>query len=91
MIDREKVIKQLDEIGHYFFDIYRKEDDREEGCLALDRADVVADAIALLKEQEAVKPIEGYGYYICGICKQPLKGESRKFCPECGRKVKWDD
>ena len=52
MIDREKTIKQLDEIGHYFFDIYRKEEDREESCLALDRADTVANAIFLLKEKE---------------------------------------
>lgn len=48
------------------------------------------DALALLKEQEAVKPISGYGYYICGVCKNPLNSVSQKFCSECGKAVKWD-
>lgn len=44
-----------------------------------------------LKEQEAVEPIGGYGYYICGVCKNPFSSVSQKFCSECGKAVKWDD
>ena len=44
-----------------------------------------------MKEQDAVKPIGGYGYYICGVCKNPFNSVSQKFCSECGRKVKLDD
>lgn len=52
---------------------------------------LAADALSLLKDQEAVKPIGGYGFYICGVCRNPLNNASQKFCSECGRKVKWDD
>ena len=54
-----------------------------------DPDDVRRDALALLKEQEAVKPIVGYGCYICGVCKNPLTSVSQKFCSECGKAVKW--
>lgn len=50
-----------------------------------------ADALDLLKGQEAVKPIGGYGFYFCGRCKNSFNSVSQKFCSECGRKVKWDD
>lgn len=49
------------------------------------------DAIALLKEQEPVKPFGGYGFYFCGGCKNPFNSVSQKFCSECGKAVKWDD
>lgn len=52
---------------------------------------LIRDALALLKEQEAVKPIGGYGCYICGVCKNPLTSVSQKFCSVCGKAVKWDD
>lgn len=50
-----------------------------------------SDALDLLKEQEGVKPISGYGCYICGVCKNPLTSVSQKFCSVCGKAVKWDD
>ena len=50
---------------------------------------LIRDALALLREQEAVKPIVGYGCFICGVCKNPLTSASHKFCSECGRAVKW--
>ena len=58
------------------------------------------DAIALLREQESVKPIVGeYGTRLCGNCGEEVGVISdstpykirKNYCPECGRKVKWDD
>lgn len=53
MAEREKVIKELEKIIEYFFKIYREGEDREMCEIALDRADIIDDAISLLKEQEA--------------------------------------
>lgn len=59
---------------------------------------LAADALALLREQEPVKPIdENYRNHTmgrCGHCKAPLpaiEGFRSKFCWMCGRAVKWDD
>ncbi len=56
------------------------------------------DAIALLKEQEAVstivEPLNDTRYIFCGACKAMLaqnKPKGYKYCPWCGRKVKWDE
>ncbi len=51
---------------------------------------LAANALALLKEKEAVKPLSTYGCFICGVCYHPLNSTSIKFCPECGKKVKWN-
>lgn len=62
---------------------------------------ILKDALALLKEQEAVKPkLVGVNTWICGECEALLGWEdfSRsglklieyKFCPECGHEVKWE-
>lgn len=53
MTDREKVIKGLEEISDYFFNVYHRSKDREEINNAKDRCDAVEDALVLLKEQEA--------------------------------------
>ena len=98
MPDREKVIKGLEELREYLFHEY-------EICYHGDQEDIynrflIADnAIALLKEPEAVEPDtdsegtctcgncgETVGYYPVG-CKTPQR--LCKFCPECGRRVKW--
>ena len=89
MTDREKVIKELSWLIYNFPWKEDPKDDADRMCNAIHT--YCKDALALLKEQEAVRPSVGYGYYLCGVCKQPLQGASRKFCPECGRKVKWDD
>ena len=52
MIDKGKVIKELEEISDYFFSVYHHSKDREEINMAKDRCDAVEDALALLKEQE---------------------------------------
>ena len=59
------------------------------------------DAIHLLKEQEAVKPIyQGDDSYVCDNCGETVGWEEMaccgidqvefKYCPGCGRRVKWE-
>ena len=59
------------------------------------------DAISLLKAQEPVSPKVDIDTYVCGACgtrleRQSLIGpnailaETFNYCPNCGRKVKWE-
>ena len=50
----------------------------------------VVELLALLKEQEAVKPTWQQGKAYCGSCGKriPLKIGAR-FCHKCGRQVSW--
>ena len=52
MVDRDKVIKGLEEISDYFFSVYYHSEDRKETNRAKDMCDTAEDALALLKEQE---------------------------------------
>ena len=52
MPDKEKVIKGLEEISDYFFDIYRNDTDSYKCEKAQEYSDAAIDAIALLKKQE---------------------------------------
>lgn len=92
-MDREKVIKglKLCEIGTGAM-CYEKECPYyRNGCTE----GLKDDILALLKEQETVKPEvyfvgpDQYRFYRCPVCKTAwfYKG---KYCPECGRTVKWD-
>ena len=59
-----------------------------------------ADAIALLKAQEPVKPIHDQDVYpdgsvvvdlyFCGACEDEIE-QGQKYCCNCGRPVKWID
>lgn len=58
---------------------------------------VLKQAIALLREQEPVKPKtdDAWPYPIkvcgaCGTCLFNVGDFKAKFCSECGRKVKWE-
>ncbi len=55
--------------------------------------ETIKNIIILLKEQEAVKPIRMKGKWTllikCGNCESDLTS-SMKFCPKCGRSVKWE-
>ena len=80
MADREKVIEGIKKI--------LSETDTYDGILF--------DAIALLKEQEAVKPksksrhgVYPQFLYRCGNCNGILY-RHYKHCPTCGRSVKWE-
>lgn len=105
MTKREKVIKGLemclaniDEAGCPeecpYYETCRKYENR------VIFQPVMRDALDLLKEQEAVKPkLVGENMWRCGKCEALLGWEDftpsglelieYKFCPECGRAVKW--
>ena len=49
------------------------------------------EVIALLKEQEAIKPkIDAFGHPYCPKCKI-LVYETWEFCPHCGRELIWNE
>lgn len=87
MPDREKVIERLEYCAETR-DVYVRE------C--------INDALALLKEQEAIllenqhKP---YGHVInvnspwisrCPRCGKKIEGKQTRFCKYCGQAVKWE-
>jgi len=96
MIDREKVIKGLEccEKDEDFFicgECPYIEDKFGFDCLRK----MCRDALAMLKEQEPVKPKRmnhseraSFDNYLCE-CKTELYYK-QKFCDDCGRPVKWD-
>jgi len=54
------------------------------------------DALALLKEQEAVKPVKEQFFssifgWVCGACGFPLLSDGYMYCPWCGKQVKWNE
>ena len=83
-MDREKVVKEFEHLlnaanGNYqdFVDL---------------TVDVGEEILALLKEQEAIKPvkqIEEHEWTVCGYCREHLISKWM-FCPYCGRPVKWE-
>lgn len=75
MIDTEKVIKELKELHG-----------------SIETMNLISDAIALLKEQEPVEPFEeGINDFNCGKCGAGLSVDNDwKYCPHCGKKVKWE-
>lgn len=103
MPDREKVIKTID--GCINDDSFCNKCDYE-GCVFRHGScekDLLADALALLKEQEAVKPKYNArsNWYECGSCHFSMtsgmhcKGElipayKVGFCAKCGKAVKWE-
>ena len=101
MPDRDKVIKELEHCS-CIIDEY----DVCEGCPYKDadvNADVNADvdtnagchivlmkdAMELLKEQEPVKPIRLENWWKCPSCSGNIVA-NMKYCPRCGRAVKWN-
>ena len=98
MLDKEKIIKRLEEIPDYFFAIYQHLKDEEEIKEAEDICDTVEDALTLLKEQEAKTVIKiakrfndcdltGY----CPFCSRPLiKDWAENYCGYCGKPVLWE-
>ena len=90
MTDREKVIKGLEHcskgpIGCQTNCPYQ----RDFGC----RAQLTADVLAMLKEQEPVKPKQrnphlGAWWYECGNCDTAIS-PSDNYCRGCGRMIDW--
>ena len=105
-MDREKVIKGLvicSEHGSWHgLDCEHNEAYKDcpyRGCETGCVVTIAKDAIALLKEQNAVKaqkknddePIPWTSsWYVCGDCGQEIDYHDR-FCRWCGKAVKWDD
>lgn len=95
MADREKVIKGLEILmnGCEYIDC----DDccfyistKPTRC-GLREEQIQEEALALLKEQEAVEPTWQQGKAYCGSCGKriPLKIGAR-FCHKCGKPVLWE-
>lgn len=59
-------------------------------------ADTMKKSLSLLKEQEAVEPINSYGTFRCGNCRNIVgyndghgHGYQNNFCSKCGKAAKW--
>lgn len=98
MPDREKVIQGLEFTKAMITFNPSTGEDIEPGNLnEADKTtyDACVGAIALLKEQEAVKPeMEHSGsgvtwWNVCGNCKTAINPND-KFCHECGRPILWE-
>ena len=87
MPDRELLLERLERLAIVL-------DELMPGC-----AELVRDALSLLKEQEAVEPkttitYNRFHYDYCGNCGRLLPVaqdfEKANYCPSCGRMVKWE-
>lgn len=94
-VDREKVIKGLENLSEWLFQQYRVVYDGDAPDY-YDAYKTVDDALVLLKEQEAVEPIlirEGrnkhYNDYVCPRCDNEVVYE-QNYCSECGVKFMWE-
>ena len=98
MTDREKVMKGLECcLGSNDCDVEPKEDCPYKGMCLCAMA-LHLDVFALLKEQDAVEPINSYGTFRCGKCKNIVgyndgygHGYQNNYCSKCGKGVKWND
>ena len=98
MPDREKVIKALEMCETKkecvlcpYTDWCGDYDDFAIDCTAK----LATDALALLKEQEAVEPeVEVLNeidrLYRCPRCHKHFFYEKQKYCDQCGQAVKWE-
>lgn len=102
MTDREKVIEELERLSEWLFHQYQVVYDGDAPNY-YDAYKTVDDAIALLKEQEPEEPLiilkkrveEVYDYLAeCPKCCMEWAmwhSEKMRYCPGCGRKVKWNE
>jgi len=105
MADREKVIEHLKEIAEYFRECRSNASfasKAENHFWELQNAaSEAADALSLLKAQEPIKPKVNIDTWVCGNCGTRVEHQSMigpnavlaetfKFCPECGKPVKWE-
>ena len=96
MVDRETVINCLQQcdgraiyMGHGCEKCsYLDGTERKEKCIE----HLHTDILAILREQEPVKPIYEFGGITrCGACNSEIdKFDGDKYCHSCGRKVKWE-
>ena len=98
MADREKVIKGLEHCGQPTECVGCPYDSLTGGCFTK----LKADALELLKEQKPEEPLiirkdevdEVYDYIAkcpeCGMTWAMWHSEKMRYCPGCGKAVKWD-
>lgn len=84
MTEREQIIMSLTEIA---------DQPTEDGMVDGVNQQTIKGALELLKEQEPVKPryedFFGNRIALCGYCNGYVVRS--KYCPRCGKAVKWDD
>jgi hypothetical protein len=92
MIDRDKVIKGLEVCrdqdnppGYRFTSCVDDCPYYGNGCARK----LKEDALDMMKEQEAIKPITEHKLFLCPVCKNTLFRE-QKFCHECGKRIEWE-
>lgn len=97
MIDREKVLEAIERCIDKAKSTDCYTDCYYDGCVFRHgdcRFDMLADALALLKEQEAIEPRRINGkrnhFIQCGNCNYDLL-TGYLFCPHCGKAVKWNE
>ena len=94
-MDREKVISWVEGLAEDDWRLFHSDSEVQ---------NIAKSALALLKEQEPVEPgiaqdVDGI-FATCGNCKKKLwkmmglefvvnPDEMPRFCPHCGRSVKW--
>ena len=83
MIDRKEVIKGLKILKSNLpsFDLYGYGDHNHFATVIVD------DALALLKEHEAVKPRVSTVEQRCGNCNKVIEMDGWKACPWCGKRI----
>ena len=84
MPDREKVIQGLEVVRNAIVDGYIHEPDQA--------VNAITDALALLKEQEAVEPKHNPlspTDWFCGKCGMCIS-RFHNYCPSCGQEVRWE-
>ena len=104
MSDREKVVEKLGRVSYYFKSLLAV-GWRGDADIYREHMESVNMALALLKEQEPIKPTLSVDTWICSKCGHTLESqeliddkenpqvlvhEQYEYCPCCGRKVKWD-
>lgn len=92
MPDREKVIKGLEhckDVNKLNCDEcpydYNGRGNGKSECTA----ELASDALALLKEQEAVEPKVSCIEQRCGNCNKIIEMDGWKACPWCGKMIDW--
>lgn len=100
MTELEKVVKGLEEIIDYFYDVYRNDIDSYRCEKAQEYSNIAIDAIALLKENEAEPQTVLFrddGEYCphCSTITSRAMGVQKlhrgtMFCPYCGKAVTWN-
>jgi len=99
MLDKQMVIKGLECCAAMSGDECRKcpyEHECRSTDLSFGIPHLAADALALLQEQEPIRPelcMSKHGFrqwIVCGNCYGKMRG-LYDYCPWCGKKIKWNN